>query len=120
VRRYALVVAWMAAIFVSSSVPASNIPRHWIFSFDKVLHAGIYAVLGVLVARAARGGGSRLILLGTLVSSLYGATDEFHQRFTEGRNCDPRDWVADTFGGAAGATALSLYRRSAARGKVPS
>jgi VanZ family protein len=38
------------------------------------------------------------------IASLYGATDEIHQLFVEGRNCNAWDWVADTVGAILGAT----------------
>jgi VanZ family protein len=37
------------------------------------------------------------------IASLYGATDEVHQLFVPGRNCNAWDWAADTVGAALGA-----------------
>jgi len=44
-----------------------------------------------------------LVLLATVITSLYGATDELHQSFVPERMADIRDWVADTLGGLLGA-----------------
>jgi VanZ family protein len=46
-----------------------------------------------------------------VVASLYGVTDELHQAFVPNRSCDLRDWVADTLGGALGASAVALALR---------
>ena len=51
-----------------------------------------------------------------LFVSLYGASDEFHQRFTPGRSCDVRDWGADTLAALLVAlVALAAARVRAAR-----
>ena len=41
------------------------------------------------------------------MTSLYGASDEWHQYFVPGRSCEFGDWIADTAGGAL---AIALYR----------
>lgn len=43
------------------------------------------------------------IPLGIVLTSLYAASDEFHQLFVPGRSCQASDWLLDTCGGAAGA-----------------
>lgn len=43
---------------------------------------------------------AKAAVLAILITSAYGALDEFHQRFTPGRSCDVRDWMADTVGAA--------------------
>ncbi len=113
VALYAALVFWLS----SQSQPLPFLPTE-IWSFDKLLHAGEYAVLGVLVARALAAGGlspARAFLWALLLASLYGASDELHQSFVPNRSCDPRDWAADTAGAAAGAAlgARSLRPRKA-------
>jgi len=70
---------------------------------DKVVHAGLYAVLGVALGlgrvRSALPP-PHLVLI--LVGALYGATDELHQVFVRGRSPDWADWVADVVGVASG------------------
>ena len=48
-----------------------------------------------------------------VATSLYGATDEWHQSFVPMRDSDVRDWVADTLGGTAGAVAyrVGIWKR---------
>ena len=84
---------------------------------DKLLHGLAYAALAGLLVPGFRGAGRSslaALLLAVAVSSLYGATDEFHQSFVPGRTADLLDWVADTLGaalGAAAATAATLALR---------
>lgn len=47
--------------------------------------------------------GKKHIPLGIALTSLYAASDEFHQLFVLGRSCQANDWLLDTCGGAAGA-----------------
>lgn len=47
--------------------------------------------------------GKKHIPLGIVLTSLYAASDEFHQLFVPGRSCQASDWLLDTYGGAAGA-----------------
>jgi VanZ family protein len=110
---YAGLVFWLS----SQSNPLPFLPTE-IWSFDKLLHAVEYAVLGLLLARALRAGGlspGRTFLGALLLASLFGASDELHQAFVPNRSCDPRDWAADTAGAAAGAVlgARSLRPRRA-------
>ena len=84
------------------------------------MHFVLYAVLGVLLARALRGGRpvstSRPAIRGLfpwLVGiALFAAADEWHQRWVPGRSSDLSDWYADVLGGSL---ALLLAARPAAR-----
>lgn len=42
-------------------------------------------------------------MLSTIIASLYGASDEFHQIFVPARTCDPADWLVDTIAALLGA-----------------
>jgi len=80
--------------------------------FDKLLHAGEYAVLGFLCARAVFGTARQhhrqhIVLLVALFCFLYGCTDEYHQLFVAGRAASLADALADGIGGTLGAL---LYR----------
>ena len=85
---------------------------------DKIHHLVAYAVLGALVMFALRRANNlplpKALVIAILVSSAYGATDEFHQRFVPNRTCDVWDWTADTLGAGIAATAFYTYesRRS--------
>ena len=79
---------------------------------DKLLHAGAYAVLGVLLFNALRNSSSsswHTIRTATLLSSLYGLSDEFHQSFVPGRQADGWDWLADTTGALLGSILVAFF-----------
>jgi VanZ family protein len=91
--------------FSSESQPLPTVTAH---VWDKILHSVEYAGLGALVFRALVGGGMGwwpAALLTLAIVSGYGATDEWHQLHVPSRIADIRDWLADTVGAAAGASA---------------
>jgi len=70
-----------------------------------------YGTLAALTLRALAGGEWRHVGLLTAagavaISSLYGVTDEFHQRFVPGRDFELLDMAADALGSAAAAALL--------------
>src|SRR5581483_7805114 len=96
---------YMALIFYSSS-QSDPAPELTGVVWDKLLHSSGYALLAILYARGLRGEGLavKVIAIGAaLLTSLYAASDEFHQSFTPMRTMDVRDWIADSIGGIAGA-----------------
>jgi VanZ family protein len=96
-----------AAIWILSSQSTLPIIKGF-FGVDKVQHALAYAVLAVGVAfwfSRARWKAHTLqtLALAACIASFYGATDEVHQYFVQGRSCDVWDWLADTVGAVLGA-----------------
>ncbi len=109
VERLALwapVVLWAALIFVLSSIPDLTTGLSWDAVVRKIAHAGEYAVLGALLARALAREPVALAL-----GSAYAASDEIHQSFVEGRVGSPLDWGIDTAGVAIGILALARLAR---------
>lgn len=110
--RWAPPGAWASLILVATSVPISDalaaLPPT---GTDKLVHLAMYAVLAWLVSRAVatRSLGAALAVLA--VVSLFGAADEWHQRFIPGRSSDPVDWVSDSIGAAVGVLAFQTARR---------
>ena len=100
----------MALIFLGSSLPSHDLPGG-VGDFDKVLHTLEYGALGALVCFAAGRHRPRALVIGALVASLYGASDELHQLFVAGRSCDALDWIADSVGGTLGAMACFFFRQ---------
>lgn len=83
---------------------------------DKILHFGWFFAGALLLSAAIhlawRPRARNLLLAVTLLLSVVGALDEYHQSFHEFRSGnDPWDWLADTLGAAAGAGAFLLVRR---------
>jgi VanZ family protein len=107
--RWALVAAWMAAVFYVSSLPrlgrAGRVP-------DWISHPVEYGIGAVLVCRALTAPGhaprTTSAAIAVLLATLYGVTDEYHQSLVPGRDADPADVGKDFLGAAA---AAFLYRR---------
>ncbi|MBM4165544.1 MAG: VanZ family protein [Ignavibacteria bacterium] len=103
--RYQLpAIVWSLFIFTMSSIPGIKFPFQF-FSFDKLLHFGVFFVLGMLSARAFlfQEWNTTLkkyaLLFAVLYVMLYGASDEIHQMFVPGRSPELYDFLADTLGG---------------------
>ena len=99
----------MAALFFVSSL--SSLPSPPAGITDKHEHFFFYGILAALSLRALANGDWRRIRLASvigaiLISSAYGVSDEFHQRFVPGRTYDVLDMAADAIGSAAAASLL--------------
>jgi VanZ family protein len=88
---------------------------------DKTVHAAVYAVFALLLLRALAKG--RLdgitwprILTAVALTTLYGISDELHQRFVPGRSSDVLDVAADAVG-ACGVGAIAGVFRVVRRGR---
>ena len=71
----------------------------------KNAHFIAYLVLGIFLVNAFYLNGSRgwkAFILALLISSLYAASDEFHQTFVPGRSGELRDVMIDTAGALTG------------------
>ncbi len=99
-------IALAAVIFLESSRSDTALPN-WDFSFtDKGAHVLAYWVLGLLTCRAVgfgRRATIKMLVLGCLLTALYGGMDEIHQHFVPGRLCELADLVADSIGAVLGA-----------------
>ncbi|MBI4153552.1 VanZ family protein [Candidatus Woesebacteria bacterium] len=96
-------VVWAVIIFLLSARPV--IPASQIFWKDFLLkksaHIIEYAIFTVLIYRALKESGVKKYnagLVAILISVIYGATDEYHQSFTPGREPRVRDVFFDTIG----------------------
>jgi len=109
---------WAGTLFFLSSQSSLPAIAPTVPNFDKVEHFSVYGLLGILVIDAVRRSStltlSRAALAAILITSVYGASDEFHQWFVPNRSCDVWDWTADTFGGILGVAVYAAYesRRS--------
>lgn len=121
---YALVVGWMAVIFVLSSEghDASSgrsdaivqalqaMGVSWqvdllTFLTRKAAHTVAYLMLGVLafnVVRQYRLSGRMTVAVSVLVVALYAMSDEIHQLFVPGRSGEVRDVLIDSAAGLLG------------------
>ncbi len=78
---------------------------------DKLVHGGLYLVLGLFLAwgKTRTGFAGPAILL-LIMGAAYGALDEWHQSFVPGRDVSAGDWMADTAGVALGLLLFSSLR----------
>jgi len=92
---------WCGLIFQLSSQP--TLPAPDLFAGqDKLIHAVAYALMAWLFWStwhgALIGNISLLAVLTVVFCSAYGAGDEWHQSFVQGRDASIYDWLADTSG----------------------
>lgn len=102
-------LAYMGLIFALSEMKTPpGAEQVW----DKVLHVGAYGVLGVLGLRALHGGSGRLrwkpSLAALALTIGYGASDELHQSFVDGRTASLGDVAADAVGAVLALAALAV------------
>ena len=102
-----LLVAWMALIFALSSIPNNFAESDSAIPAGKIAHGIEFAVLALILAWLARQRGYRRAIAfaaAVVLSTLYGVTDEVHQRFVPGRDVSRPDLAADVIGAIAGAS----------------
>lgn len=107
-------VIWAGLIFLFSSLTVTPTSEfYWKdFIIKKTAHIVEYGVFATLLYRALRGSGVEKLnaaLISILIAVVYGATDEFHQSFTPGREPRVRDVVFDTIGAVAGIYTCKKY-----------
>jgi hypothetical protein len=97
------VVVWAFMIFRFSSgtIPLASTDYWQDFAVKKSGHVILFGVLAVLIYRGLRMESvsrKRAAILAVLLATFYGATDEYHQMFTEGRTSRVRDVFIDSLG----------------------
>jgi len=109
----------MGIIFLFSAQPSLDSGLGAIdFVGRKLIHFAEYGLLCFLWWRLlrTRGDPGRAVPVAFLLSSLFAASDEFHQSFVEGRSATAVDWAIDS----AGAALVALRLRSQALREVAS
>ena len=92
---------WAGVIFWLSSMPFPPSPGPRFPGKDKVGHWAIYGLLGYLVTRGLRAHNLSLpktLALAMILTSAYGASDEWHQSFVPYRQASVEDLTADFMG----------------------
>ena len=112
-------VLWAGALFFLSA--QSYLPGGPTFPInDKVVHLGLYVVLGATLAwagRRSRRGSVHVALI--LVGIVFAASDEWHQAFVPLRDPSVGDFVADTVGIVVGyLIARALFLKGRASGEA--
>lgn len=103
------VAAWAGLILVATTVPLTDVAaRLPVPLLDKLVHGGLYMVLGWLVGAALCAAGRRSTgawVGAALALALFGLLDEVHQRWVPGRVASLDDWAADVIGATIGLAA---------------
>jgi VanZ family protein len=81
---------------------------------DKLIHFFVYGLLGILFFRAVRKRNSShfqgySMILGIVLASLYGISDEIHQFFVPDRVADIYDVMADILGSLIGVLLYQFF-----------
>lgn len=109
------IIFWLSSRTADESDAQSSVILKWLidnfgdnfftsFIVRKLAHFSEYTGLCLLTCNALYQSAKRCkVLWGIVISSIYAASDEFHQRFVEGRSCELRDWAIDTCGAILGA-----------------
>jgi VanZ family protein len=93
--------AYMIFHFSSGTVPIASSTLWQDFAVKKTGHVILFGVLAVLVYRALRINKidrGNAALLAVVLATSYGASDEFHQMYTQGRESRIRDIFIDGLG----------------------
>lgn len=107
-------VLYCGFIFYLSHQPALPVVAVFMHQ-DKVFHATAYAVLAFLTLNSFKHGFSTrrpALLVSFIFCALYGASDEWHQSFIDGRHADSLDWLADCIGAVIMLLSLGMLKRS--------
>jgi VanZ family protein len=123
--RYAVLIGWMAVIWMFSAQPNSAAEtRHYFGTFNfcvrKLAHFTEYAILAVLALWCFRShgknpnhrllkliGGSNVVSAAVAFAALYACSDEIHQAFVPGRGAAILDVLVDSSGAF---TSISILR----------
>lgn len=96
--------------FSSGTVPSASQIYWQDFAVKKVGHFLLFGVLAILIYRGLIGQGmsrKKAAIWAVATAFLYGATDEYHQIFTQGREARVRDVLIDGVG--AGVVIYFIY-----------
>ena len=113
----------MGIIFFLSHQSGDSLYVPPIPGFDKILHFGVYFVLGGAVIYGLYSGGTlraplTICLITIVICTFYGVSDEFHQSFIPGRFVSFADLVTDFFGALAACclwVLLSIRRKNSSK-----
>jgi VanZ family protein len=96
--------------FVSGTSRLATPDLGFTFSKDKIGHFLVFGLVATAILRTPRlrKAGVKGAIIAVLLTSLYGAFDEFRQSMTPGRAVEFADWLADSIGAVV---AVVVYLR---------
>ncbi|MBQ9214079.1 MAG: VanZ family protein [Bacteroidales bacterium] len=98
-KKYKLSIIWALIMLLATTMkPSDEMPKFEIPYFDKIVHFGIFGVLGFLISYEKRSSYYNTLIL----CALYGVAIEIIQSFLPWRSFEWADMLADTLGALAG------------------
>ena len=96
-----LAVALPVGLLIGGAQPVAVglVPEPW----DKLVHAGVFAVLAACIGYASGLRGARMVVVAVVGAVAVGIADEWHQTYLAGRSAGLDDLGADALGALAGA-----------------
>lgn len=116
-KHWSPAILWAAMIFYLSSVPGLNsgLDVFWDVFLRKLVHAGEFGILALLIFAALRRGygvGFKKSLIWTFaLTVLYAVSDELHQYFVPMREARAKDVGVDSLGVAFASALILLAHR---------
>jgi len=106
----------MITLFMLSTLPGNDPFLNSVHLSDKIEHFIAYFVLGITLCIwvPSKNWLAKPILHSVLVvilCTLFGISDEYHQKFVPGRSCDLYDLCVDFAGGLTAVSAYFLFMR---------
>ena len=93
-----LLVAYMIAILIVSTLPSQSLPKTWLLSWDKLIHLVEYFIFGVLAMKSMNTVSSKMLFLVIPFGIAFGILNEYLQSFISGRYSSGWDVLANTIG----------------------
>jgi VanZ family protein len=99
-RKYPLSFFWAFIILVLTMLPGNKLPEVNIYSFDKLVHFGIFGLLMHLLLKDLKRTGALpgYIKFSFFFCFLFGTSIEIIQIFVPGRNFSVYDIIANSIG----------------------
>ena len=112
-NKLTIAFAWSIVIFILSVIPGKDLPEISINYFDKLAHAGVYAILSWLVLRSTiKWSNKNLIVWVFVIPMIYGILIEFFQgTFLNDRIADVYDMIANGIGSLTVTIMAFIFRR---------
>ena len=103
-KYYIASILWALLILILTLTPGKSIPDLELFSYDKLGHMGIFMlqayflVSGINFDKKNKNSVTKSLLLGLLITEIYGASVEVAQHFIPDRSMDIMDLLANSLG----------------------
>jgi VanZ family protein len=118
-KKFIPAIAWFFVVMVLMFLPGEDVPStDWLHIdyFDKLVHTGIFGLMGFLFSwpflksNSTKKQLQRYFLMIAAAVSAWGFVAELIQKyFIPGRSYDLFDWLADTIGALASFLILKLF-----------